>query len=118
MQLELGKALRDKALTRHAVTHKADIEAVRKEMVRGAREEMALRWEGVWLDPPEVYGLSGEVTADDASEAADRLGLPGGERRWLGAVFRNWPLVQLTDRVVMSKLARRNGRRIAVWRWV
>ncbi len=97
--LPLGQALRDEALAKHRANHSADIHNVRIALLVAA----------------ELRGLT-ELTGDDASVVADQLGLPEGERRWLGAVFRGWDRVQATDRMVPSRLARRNARRVMVWR--
>lgn len=93
-----GLAQRNAMLDRHAVNHREDIQKVRVALLVAAR-----------------MGNLREITSDDASVIADQLGLPGGERRWVGAVFKGWNRVQATDRMVKSRLARRNARRVMVW---
>lgn len=92
--LPLGEVLRDAALAQHASRHQEDIQRVRLSL-------LALRQK--------------ELTGDDASRVADQLGLPQGERRWLGQVFRHWPRVRGTDRTTPSTLARRHARRLQIW---
>lgn len=93
----LGAHLRDAALDKHTQNRKQDIERVRLSLLVACR-----------------VGNLTELTADDASLVADQLGIPG-DRRWLGAVFRGWNRVKATDRMVPSRLSRRNARRILVW---
>lgn len=95
--LPLGEQLRDDALQAHRQNHSADIQRVRLSLLAACR-----------------MGNLTELTADDASVIADQLHIPG-DRRWLGAVFRNWDRVRVTDRTIVSTLSRRHARRIAVW---
>lgn len=97
--LPLGQQLRDEALSQHRENHREDIAKVRVALLVAC----------------QVGGLQ-ELTGDDASVVADQLGLPSGERRWLGAVFRGWNRVSITDQTVPSRLPRRHHRRISVWR--
>lgn len=93
----LGSYLRDEALATHRENHSSDIQRVRMSLLAAAQ-----------------MGNLAFLTADDASVIADQLGIPG-DRRWLGAVFRNWDRVRVTDRTIVSTLSRRHARRIAVW---
>lgn len=95
--LPLGQQLRDAALSQHHANHRDDIARVRMSLLAACR-----------------IGNLREITSDDASLVADQLGIPG-DRRWVGAVFRNWDRVRVTDRTIPSRLSRRHSRRVAVW---